>query len=158
MKKILHKKIEVDSTANRLKLKATRGIASLPAILLFGGILIEIGIISALLVYYLNNTLYANRLSDQALAAAQTGIEDGILKVVQDKTCPNASCASSYQIETTNGTATITICKDSCAGTGKTQIVSTGAALTKKHKLIATLSVDQTTGEVTIDEIKEDAL
>ncbi len=158
MKLLLSKKLSAAPKTNSSKYRATQGIASLPAILLFGGILIEIGIISALLVYYLNNTLYANRLSDQALAAAQTGIEDGILKVVQDKTCPNASCASSYQIETTNGTATITICKDSCAGTGKTQVVSTGAALTKKHKLTATLSVNQTTGEVTIDEIKEDAL
>jgi predicted Zn-dependent protease len=144
--------------AKSYKLKTIRGIASLPAILLFGGIIIEIGIVSALLVYYLNNTLYANRLSDQALAAAQTGIEDGILKVVQDKTCPNASCPSSYQIETTTGTATITICKDSCAGTGKTEVISTGVALTKKHKLVATLSVSQTTGEVTIDEIREEAL
>ncbi len=140
------------------KLRSTKGIASLPAILLFGGIIIEIGIVSALLVYYLNNTLYANRLSDQALAAAQTGIEDGILKVVQDKTCPNAACPSSYQIETTTGTATITICKDSCAGTGKTEISSTGASLTKKHKLVATLSVDQTTGEVIVDNIQEEAL
>lgn len=135
--------------------KLSRGIASLPAIILFGGLMVEIGLTGAFLVYYLNNSLYGTRLSQAALVAAEAGIEDGILKVVLDKSCPNVSCPSSYSIVTDSGTADVVICKDSCSGSGTTQITSVGSSLTRKHKIVAVLSVNNTTGLVTKDSITE---
>ncbi len=131
-----------------------RGVASLPAIILFGGLMIEIGLTGAFLIYYLNNSLYGTRLSQAALVVAQAGIEDGILKVVLNKNCPDANCPSSYTLATENGSAEITICRDSCVA-NKTIVTSIGQSLTRKHKIVATLSVNNTTGLVTKDAVTE---
>lgn len=141
-----------------LKLKSNvTGVASLPAILLFGGIIIELGLASALLVYYMNNTLYGTRLSSEALVAAQAGIDDAMLRVITNKNCPDASCPASYTITSGSRTADVTICRD-CIVAGKTQITSTGQALTKKHQLTATLTVSTSTGQVTLDSLVETPL
>lgn len=141
--------------ATSYKLHGRKGVASLPAIILFGGLMIEIGIAGALLIYYLNSSLYGTRLSQTALTVAQTGIDDGILKVILDKDCPNVMCPASYTITTENGSAEVTICKDTCSGSGTTQITSVGSALTKKHKIVAILNVNDTTGLITRESITE---
>ncbi len=138
--------------------RSIRGIASLPAILLFGSIIIEIGIAGAFLVYYLNTSLYGTRIANQALVAAQAGIDDGVLKIIQDRTCPNATCSSDYQLSFETAGAHVIICKDTCAGAGKTQITSIGQALTKQRQLIAILSVDSITGLVSVDSVLETPL
>jgi len=139
-------------------LRTKRGIASLPAILLFGSILIEIGIAGAFLVYYLNNSVYGTRLTNEAIVIAQTGIDDALLRIVLDKTCPNATCLAEYTLTIGRGTASVTICKDTCAGVGKDQITVIGRALTKQRQLIAIVSVDATTGLVTVDSLQDSAL
>lgn len=141
--------------ATRYRLRATRGVASLPAIILFGGLMVEMGLAGAFLVYYLNNSLYGTRLSQAALVSAQAGIEDGILKVVLDKSCPNINCPATYSLSTDSGTADVTICKDSCSGAGTTQITSTGNALTRRHRIVAILTVNSTTGLVTKESVTE---
>lgn len=141
--------------ATSYKLNGRKGVASLPAIILFGGLMIEIGIAGALLIYYLNNSLYGTRLSQSALTVAQIGIDDGILKVILDKDCPNINCPASYTITTENGNAEVTICKDTCSGVGTTQITSVGNSLTKKHQIVAILNVNNTTGLVTRDSVTE---
>lgn len=147
------------SKTNKIKSSASRrGVASLPAIILFGGLMVELGLAGAFLIYYLNNSLYGTRLSQAALVAAQAGIEDGILKVVLDKSCPNVSCPANYSITTESGTADVTICKDSCSGAGTTQITSVGYALTRKHQIIAILGINSTTGVVTRQSISEEPL
>lgn len=135
--------------------KLSQGVASLPAIILFGGLMIEIGVAGAFLIYYLNNSLYGTRLSQAALTVAQAGIDDGILKVILDKDCPNINCPSTYTITTENGSADVTICKDSCSGSGTTQVTSIGSSLTRKHKIVAVLNVNDTTGLVTRNSITE---
>lgn len=119
--------------------------------------MIELGLASALLIYYLNNSLYGTRLSQEALVAASAGIEDGILRVVLDKDCPDVDCPASYTINTGNGVADVTICKDTCV-IGKTEIVSTGRSLTKKHRFVAILNVSDATGLVTKDSVTEEPL
>jgi hypothetical protein len=131
------------------------GVASLPAIILFGGLMVELSLAGAFLIYYLNNSIYGTRLSQAALVAAQAGIEDGILKVVLDKDCPNINCPASYTITTDSGNADVEICKDTCSGAGTTQITSTGRSLTRKHKIVAVLSVNDTTGLVSRDSVTE---
>lgn len=136
--------------------KLKRGIASLPAIILFGGLMVEIGLTGAFLIYYLNNSLYGTRLSQAALVAAQAGLEDGILKVTLNKNCPDVNCPASYTITTESGNATVEICR-TCV-INKTQITSTGSSLTRKHKIVAVLNVNNTTGLVTRDSVTETPL
>ena len=136
-------------------INSRRGIASLPVVLLIGGIIIEVGITGVLLFYYLNTSLADSRLSNDALAAAQAGAEDAILKIALNKDCPNIACDANYNLTIDDRVANITICKDSCAGSGKTQITSIGHARNKEHTLVAILTVNSYTGELSIDSIKE---
>jgi len=117
--------------------------------------MVELGLAGAFLIYYLSNSLYGTRLSETALVAAQAGIEDGILKVVLDKSCPNVNCPASYTITAGSGSADVVICKESCSGAGTTQVTSTGQALTRKHKIVAVLNVNNTTGLVTKESVTE---
>lgn len=142
----------------RYALRTSRGVASLPAIILFGGLMVEMGLAGAFLIYYLNNSLYGTRLSQAALVSAQAGIEDGVLKVVLDKNCPNINCPASYSITTESGSADITICKDTCSGAGTTEITSIGISLTRKHKIVAIVSVNSNTGLVTKQSVTEQPL
>ena len=58
--------------------KKQSGIASLPAILLLGGIIIEIGIAGSFLLFYLNNSIYGTKLANEALTVAQSGFDDAV--------------------------------------------------------------------------------
>lgn len=126
--------------------------------LLLGGVIIEIAIAVAFLAYYFNTTIFATRLTAEALAAAQAGVDDAIIRVVLNKNCPDSSCPSPYTLTVNRATTDVTICKDTCAGVGKHEITSTGNSLNKKKKLRAVIQVDSTTGEVRTESITEVAL
>lgn len=152
------RKILKTPSVARQALRANRGVASLPAILLFGGLIIEIAIAGAFLVFYLNNSVYGTRLANEALLAAQAGLDDAILKIILDKSCPNINCPQEYVLQNGSATAEVEICKDVCAGVDKTQITSVGKSFTKRKKLIAVLAVDQTSGKVSIESITDSEL
>lgn len=139
-----------------MKYKRKKGLASLPAVILFGGIVIEVAIASAFLVVYLNNSIYGTRLGNEALTAAQTGIDDGIMQVLLDKDCPNATCPSSYTIDVGDRSVDVEICKDTCQGANTHEITATGQALTRRKVLTAILNTNATTGKITLQSIIEE--
>mgnify|MGYP001576961993 CR=1 FL=1 len=126
--------------------------------LLLGGVIIEIAIAVAFLAYYFNTTIFATRLTAEALVAAQAGVDDALIKIVLNKNCPDSNCPSPYTLTVSRATADVTICKDTCAGAGKHEITSIGNSLNKKKKLRAVVQVDSTTGEVRTESINEIAL
>lgn len=139
------------------RLKRKNGIASLPAILLLGGIIIEIGIAGAFLLFYLNTNVYGARLSNEAALAAQSGISDAVLRLTLDGTWGGGN----YTVSVGSRSADVDVCKATCpvaspVGIGKYYVVSTGNALTRRSRLVAVISVDDTTGLVSIDSIKEE--
>lgn len=139
-------------------LRNKKGIASLPAILLLGGIIIEIGIAGAFLLFYLNTNVYGARLTNEATLAAQSGIQDAVLRLTLDSTWTGGS----YSIAVGSRTADIDVCKATCpvaspVGIGRYYVVSTGNALTRRSRLVAVISVDDVTGLVGIESIKEEA-
>lgn len=143
------------------KLRAQKGIASLPVILLMSAIVIEIGIASVFLLSYLNNTVYGTRLANQAFMAARSGVNDAINRVILNKNCGvDTSCAPSfpgtYTINIGTATADIAICKDTCVGIGKDEIISTGYSFTRQHRIVAVVTVDSATGLVTIESIRSE--
>ncbi len=146
-------------TAKSYKLKASPGIASLPAILMLGAIIIEVAIASVFLLGYVNNSIYGTRLSNQAFVAARAGIYDGVSRIILNKDLSNLT----YPISISGANVIVSICKEiffSCDGSetvesGKHQIVATGYALTRQHRVIAILTVDSVTGLVTIESIKD---
>lgn len=132
-----------------------RGIAFLPTILILSAVIVELGIAGTLLVYLLNNVNLGARLSAEALAAAQAGTEDGIIRVIRDK---NYSNVAGYILDVGDRSVTVTVCKDICAGVGKHLITSRGKAINKFRQLEAVLEVNPITGEMRVETIKEVAL
>jgi hypothetical protein len=136
-----------------------RGIASLPVILLLGGVILEVGIAGAFLLVYLNNSIYGTRLANEALEASHSGINDAILRTIVDKDCggSSATCPGDpYTLSVGRATAQVTICKDTCTPVGQTKITSLGRIFTKQHTLVAILNVSSTTGWVTVESIEEE--
>ncbi|TSC96263.1 MAG: hypothetical protein Athens071426_608 [Parcubacteria group bacterium Athens0714_26] len=131
------------------------GIAALPTILILGSIIIDVVIVMTLGMNLLVNSGYGVRLSNEALAAAKAGAQDGMLRVSRDK-----NFNSNYQLTVGSRTVDVVVCKDlpECGGVGKYKISSTATALTKKKKIEVILVVDPITGVVQLQSLKEVAL
>jgi len=133
-----------------------KGIAALPTLLLVGGIITAISIsLTASLYLYINSTSGAN-LSLKALSVARSGIYDGLMKVVRDKSLASAN----YTLVVGAQSAAVVICRDTpeCGGSGKFKITSTGSAFTRRKKMEAIVAVDSITGLTKLESLKEVAL
>lgn len=162
MQKNSTKKLLLAAVSSHRLARSRFGIASLPVVLLLGIIMVEIGIAGTLLLSYLNTSVYGVRLSNDAFAAARSGIDDAVLKIIYDKNCgSNIDCPSTpYTFSTPNASAEVTICASDCAGSpaigvDQKRIISIGSALTKVKRLVALVTVSSTTGLVTIDSLTE---
>ena len=134
------------------KIKAT---AVLPTILLIGGITVEISIAGVLISYLLSQSNFGIKLSEEALSAANSGIEDSIMKIVRDK---NYSSPSSTLFIDYRSSAEVSVCRDVCSGVGKYEINSIGSSLNKRRKIQALITADSLTGEIKTEYIKEISL
>lgn len=133
--------------------KNQRAAITTSMILLVGGLIVEMGIALAVISYFMTQGGFGLKFSAEALAAARSGVQDAALRIVRDKNfnpSPNP-----YTLSAGRGTAQITVCKDTCAGTGKFQIDSLGSSFTKRRKVRAVVSVDSQTGEVKLESEKE---
>ncbi|MEK7553456.1 MAG: hypothetical protein AAB504_02115 [Patescibacteria group bacterium] len=128
-----------------------KGTAALPAMLFIGGIIVEIGIAGAFISYYLSQSGFGVKMSAEALAAAEAGVQDAIIKIIRNKNFTS----SGYDLAVGSRSTNVVVCKDSCAGTGKHKITSIGSALVKRRKIEAVVNVNSTTGEVKIESILE---
>ncbi len=123
--------------------------------LLLGGVIIEIAIAVAFLAYYFNTLNFSSRLATEALETARAGAQDGISKVILDKRA-SFSALAPYTVTTSTGrVASVTICRETCIGPGKTQVISGASVANQRKKIQAELSVDSTTGQVVVDTLKE---
>jgi len=141
---------------HNLELNDKKAAVTLPVILLVGGLIAEISIAGAFIAYFLNQSGFGIKLSEEALAAARAGIQDATIRIVRDKNfnpSPNP-----YTLTIGNRSAQVTICKDTCAGTDKFQVDSLGIAFNKRRQVRAILYVDSITGEVKLESEKEVAI
>jgi len=138
-------------------LKQNKGVAFLPIVLLVNGLAIIIITALVLIVTFVNNSNARTKWSTEALAIGQAGIDDGIIKIVRDKNCPDVSCSSSFTLSVGNGTASVTIAKDTPSN-GKHTITSLGVVKGVQRKLQAIVNTNSTTGQVEIESIQEVAI
>ncbi len=144
--------------------KRTRAAATLPIVLLVGGLAVEIGIAGAFIAYFLSQSSFGIKLSGEALAAARAGIQDARIKIVRNKNFIPGS--NPYTLNIGNNSAQITVCKDlktvssACDTpmTGKFEITSLGSALTKYRQVKVIIYVDATTGEAKLESESETAI
>jgi len=133
-----------------------RGAATLPVVLLVGGLIVEIGIAGAFIAYFLSQSGFGVKLSEEALAAARAGAQDALIRIVRDKNfnpSPNP-----YTLTIGNRSAQVTVCKDTCAGTDKFQVDSLGIAFNKRRQVRAIIHVNNLTGEVKLESEREVAI
>lgn len=136
-----------------VKLNSTkkRGAAALPVILLLGGIVVEIGVAGAVLLFYLNNSLYGSKLASEALALAQSGSNEAIRQIILNK-----SATGLVTMTAGNGSVDVNIVSQSCGANSCTLVAtSVGTVINRKHTIVTTLVVDTNTGEVDIQSIQE---
>ncbi|PIR89106.1 MAG: hypothetical protein COU07_02660 [Candidatus Harrisonbacteria bacterium CG10_big_fil_rev_8_21_14_0_10_40_38] len=140
---------------------SNKGIISLGITLLLGGIIIEIGVGIALITYLLNQNNFGIKQSNESYVAAESGIEDAILRVIND----NFTTGSIVTIDLTNASADVRICEDTIGGSengcgataapGKTEIISVGTSQLRKRKIVAVLNIDSETKKVSLESISE---
>ncbi len=142
-----------------------KGIIALPTILLVSGIVLEISIALALISFFLLQSGAGVKFSLEALASAQGGIDDAIIRIVRNKDLGGLT-AYSYTLTMDNRhQANIVICKNfkiannSCdinqQNPGKTDIISLGKVFGKNRRLEAFVNVNSATGEVKVESIRE---
>ncbi len=146
-----------------IKLRVEKGVAALPMVLLIGGIIVEIALAGAFIAFFASQSGLGIKLSDEALTAAKSGVQDAIIKIIRNK---NFSSPSGYVLAVGNRSATIIVCRDSytvstacdTASVGRDEIISTGSAALKRRKIKTMVNVDNVTGEVKVVSIEEAAL
>ncbi|MBI5079214.1 hypothetical protein HZB06_00860 [Candidatus Wolfebacteria bacterium] len=128
-----------------------RGIVALPTILMIGGIIVEIGLAGVLVAYLVSQSGFGVKMSFEAMAAAQAGVNDAVMKIVRNKDFFTGA-------STTLAVGDRSVEFSAAANTpsaGKSTVFSIGSAFNKKRKLKAILNVNGVTGEVKIESIEE---
>jgi len=139
----------------KFNINKIRGIAVLPTILLIGGLIVEIGIAGLFISYFLNSSGFGVKISEEALSAAKSGIDDAVIKIIRKK--GDAILPYPYTLNIDNNSAQVWVLKDAPSN-GKYEITSLGSAGLKRRKLEAVVDINNNDGEVKIEFIKEVAI
>ena len=138
---------------NHQPVSKRNGVASLAFTLVLGGIIVNIGLIIAFLAYILNFSNFGIRLSAEALAAARSGIDDGLLRITR------GTDVLDYSFAVGNASVAVSICETASATCSVTanqrQIIATGGILTKKRQLVAIAEVDPVNRLIKINSVAE---
>lgn len=135
-------------------LKNKNGIIALPTILVMSSVIIDVAVIVTLGIIFLNNSDYGVRLSNEALAAAKAGVQDGLMKLARDK---NFDASTPYTLTVDDRTVSVTVCggTEACGGANNHKISAEATAFTKKKKVEAVVTVNAATGIIYLQSLKE---
>lgn len=114
---------------------------------MIGTIMIELGLALTFVIYLSNLSSYGVRLSQEALYAARTGVNDAILRTVRDKNFPSGY--SVYTITIGRANVEVTVNKN-IPSTNQNTIKAVATVLTRKKTMEAVISIDSNNGEVAI--------
>lgn len=142
------------------------GAAAISTILIIAVIVSEIAIAALVTSYFASQGQLGTRIVYNASFAAQSGIDDALLKITRNKDfnpSPNP-----YSISIGGATAQVTVCIDktttnestpcnntSGVVTGTREITSVGTALNREVKMRALIYLNPTTGLINIQYLKE---
>jgi hypothetical protein len=150
--------------------KNSRGVATLPTVLMIGGIIMELAVAGVVVGYAFTQSGSGMRFSSEALFTARAGADDATYKIIKG----DYEASYSLTVSGTPGTqserkADITVEKDPVdlsAKFGTCDIVwgcyfrvrSLGYAASRRRKIEVVLSVDPATREIRVSYIKEIAV
>lgn len=161
-------------TGMKKKINQQRGIAALATTLFLGGIIVEIALAGILAVTYLTSSNAGVRFSAEARAAAESALQESLLRIIRNKNIPQGNSANAWNrsidFPVGNATAKAVVCtsfsieprpiSNGCnpagsANGGEYIIVAIGTRLNRKYELRATTTVDTITGKMTLQSAQE---
>ncbi|PIR05235.1 MAG: hypothetical protein COV57_00115 [Candidatus Liptonbacteria bacterium CG11_big_fil_rev_8_21_14_0_20_35_14] len=128
-----------------------RAAATLPVVLILGGIILEITAVSSFVAFSVNRSGLGERAQIEALSAAKSGAEDAIRRLIRNK---DFSDAGGYILTVGNETVNVVVTKD-VPEVGKTRIEATSTVFLRQRVIRADVSVDATTGQVNVVSFQE---
>ncbi|HOB89760.1 MAG TPA: hypothetical protein PKG74_00300 [Candidatus Colwellbacteria bacterium] len=152
---------------NKIYKKNRKGVATLPTVIMIGGIIIELAIAGVVVGYAFTESGSGMRLSTEALFTARAGADDAIYKVIRGGYQPSYTLIVSGTPDTpSERKSEITIEKDPVDLEGRYgtcnviwgcyfRVRSLGLAANRRRKIESVLSVDPATREIRISYIKE---
>ena len=143
-----------------MTIQIKKGAATLAAILLISGIVMELAISGLIVGVLVSNTVASSKMAAQALVAARTGAEDAAVKITRYKNC--SALATTFSI-TCDGVTTYSLTVNSASATvgvidntdGTLKVVSIGTAGTRKKRFEAVVGVDAFNGQTIIISMQE---
>lgn len=140
-----------------------KGAAAISTILIIGAIVTEVAIAALITSYFASQSGLGVRIVYNASFAAQSGIDDALLKITRNKDFVPSS--NPYSISFGPSSAQVTVCKELTASTGSCgtpslptgtfDVISLGTSLTKQVRMRATIYVDPVTGLATVQYLQE---
>lgn len=127
-----------------------KAFSLLPTVLIIGIVTMEVGLALSFIIYLANSSSYGSRLAQEALFAARAGINDGILRVIRDKSFSSPG----YQMTVGRASVEVKVEKDQPT-TGQDRITATATVFLRQKKFQAIISVDSNTGEVSLISFEE---
>jgi len=138
------------------------GQVALPFILLVGGLIVEIVIAGLLVSFFVSASALGERLSVRALAAANAGIDDAIVRISSNKEFTNVNCSVpiEYNITVGDDTVLVSVCRtvDGINNVYNYTIEAEATARNRQRKLAAEVVVNQTTGTLSLKSLEEQAI
>ena len=125
---------------------AKEGQAALSFVFLIGVIVLSIGVAVAFLANSFLNSGYGYQSANRAMAVASAGAEDALIRLTRNK---DFSSVSAYSVPVGNDSASVTINQNSPAA-GQAKIVSSATILFQQRKIQVVVSVDGTTGQISL--------
>ena len=137
-----------------------RGLVLLPTVLILGFVVVGISLTGLFVIFTLNQSNYSIRLAANALAAANSGIDDAQLRIIRGTNglspdCsmidPQVSVSYTYLIDVSNYKSYVCIQK-----LGNVyNVFSLGVARGRRRKLKAILDEDSITKQIRLQSINE---
>jgi len=137
-----HKKIKNKSFKFQVLSFKTKGVAALITVLSLGGLILVIGLSSAIISFWANQNIKSTRDSNKAYYAAYSGIQDALLKLERNKDYTSTG----YNLSI-NGVNDVSVTVSFSANQATINSNSTLGQTKKKLQTIA--DINSTTGLIT---------
>jgi len=123
-----------------------RGVAALITVLSFGGLIFTISMGSAIVAFWANQNIKSIRDSNKAFYAAQSGLQDALIKLERNKDNFPANSTSTFSLSI-NGASDVTVSIYPVNNVATITATSTSGFVNKK--LQAVVDINSTTGLIT---------
>lgn len=137
-----------------------KGLVLLPAILMMSFVVLGIGLTGLLIVFTLNRSNYAIKLSTTALSISQAGIHDANIKIIRNPNWYPVGCNSSLPLNDSNktyllivGSNNVYVCVEKTGN--KYTVNSLGKVLNQSKQLKAVFDTDNVTNQIRLESINE---